>query len=742
LKKSLIIAVLLFSAVYAAAAQPLVKKIDVQGLRRIDEYAVRNKISQKIGEPLNPDAVSQDIKNIFTMNYFEDVRVEMEFYEGGVRLIYIVVEKPTISNINFHGNEEYDDDTLREQILISRGSIADATLIQENALKIRAYYESKGYWLAEIVPVVHKINETSAVVTYLINERQKVSIDNIVFEGNRSISDDDIEDVMETSEWWMFSWLTSGGYYNSLNMKKDIEEIRNLYFNNGFINVRVSEPEIRLKEEEEEMDITITISEGKQYSVESISLADNKAYPTEELSEMIKLMPGEIFRRNILQEDIKTLTDFYSERGYALISIAPDVKPVPNKDAVDVVYRIIEGDIFHIGRIEIGGNIKTKDKVIRREIRLDEGDKYNSAKIKRSYQRLYNLNFFETVELKPKPRSKEKLLDMDVTVKDKQTGMFTVGGGYSTLDKFMGMVDLSYGNFLGNGQNIKLRGEFSSSSTTYELSFHEPWLFDKEISMTMGVYRKKREYNEYDWKSTGFRIGFGKALSEYWNANVQYKLEEVDISNIDDDANDRIKALEGPSLTSEISPSIARDTRDYFLDPHEGSRNALYLSFAGLGGDNKFVKGIFDSQWFFPIGPTTFSIRGRFGYARGIMGEELPDYEGFRVGGINTVRGLDYGDGGPKDAQGDSIGAAGEIIFNFEYLFPLIPEAKLKGLLFYDAGKAYAEGERIDELRTTAGAGIRWISPVGPLRLEWGYNLDPKPDERQSKFEFTFGTFF
>lgn len=741
MKKVFVIILLLFWVIPAAATEPLVKKIDIQGLRRIDEYAVRSKISQKIGSPLSPDSISEDIKSIFTMNYFEDVRVEMEFYEGGVRLIYIVVEKPTISNISFYGNDEFDDDKLKEQILISRGSIADATLISENALKIKAFYESKGYWLAEIVPVVRKVNETSAVVTYMINERQKVSIDTIEFEGNRSISDDDIEDVMETSEWWIFSWLTSGGHYNALTMKKDIEEIRNLYYNNGFINVRVSEPEITLDEEQEEMNIVITISEGTQYKIASVNLKDNKAFTDEELMPMIKLEAGHIFRRNVLTDDIRTLSDFYSERGYALISIDPEVKPVRNEDTVDVVYRVIEGDIFHIGRIEIGGNIKTKDKVIRREMRLDEGDKYDSSKIKRSYQRLNNLNYFETIELKPKPRAAEHLLDIDVTVKDKQTGTFTIGGGYSTLDKFIGMVDLSYDNFLGNGQNVKLRGEFSSRSTTYELSFLEPWFMDKEISMSVSVYRKKREYNDYDWKSKGGRLGFGKAFDEYWRGNIQYTLEEITVSNVEPDAIQSIKDLEGISLTSEIAPSISRDTRDYYLDPHEGSRNALYLSVAGLGGDNRYVKAILDSQWFFPLGPTTFGVRGRAGFARGFGGKKLPNYERFYVGGINTVRGLDYGYGGPRDASGTPIGGERELIFNFEYIFPVIPEAKLKGVLFFDAGSAFDEGDPIT-LRKTAGLGIRWISPVGPLRLEWGYNLYPKPDERRSKFEFTFGTFF
>lgn len=744
LRQAVALLFVLLAAHLAIATEPIVKKIDIEGLRRIDEYAVRNRISQKLGDPLSSGKVSEDIKEIFRMNYFDDVRVEMEFYEGGVRLVYILKEKPTIATVSFWGNKEYDDEKLREQIAVSRGSIADATLIQENALKIKAFYESEGYWLAEIVPVVKKIRETDVVVTYLVTEREKVKIGKIDIEGNRVFSDGDIKDEMKTSEWWLFSFITSGGYYNSATMRQDIESIRNLYFNNGYINVRVSEPEILLNENDDRMTVRLHVSEGRQYSVSSVGFASNVAFGNDVLEQKIGLKAGEIFRRNVLNEDIRILTDFYSERGYALVSIDPDVVPEQGKDAVNVTYRVLEGDIYHIGRIEIGGNTKTRDKVIRREIRLDEGDKFNSAMIKRSYQRLNNLNFFETVQLQPRPRVEEKLLDLDVTVQEKSTGTVSVGAGYSTVDRFVGMLDVTQANLFGTGRYVKLKGEFGSRTTTYDLSYTDPWFLDKELSFTASIYKRSRDYSEYDWESTGFSVGLGKAFAEYWRTNVVYSFEFIDISSVEDDAPQTIKDNEGQKTTSSISPSISRDTRDYYLDPHEGSKNALYVTVAGLGGDNKYVKSVVDSQWFFPLGPTTFALRGRLGYADGWLGEELPDYEGFFVGGINTVRGLSYGDGNQKDRQGDPIGGEKQVIVNLEFIFPILPAARLKGVVFNDWGRAFGEQEdvRLDEIRYTVGAGIRWISPLGPLRLEWGYNLDRKPDERQSKFEFTFGTFF
>ncbi|GBD98360.1 outer membrane protein assembly factor BamA precursor [bacterium BMS3Abin07] len=724
------------------AAEPIVKKIEIRGLKRIDEFSVRQKISQKIAVPLNPEKISDDIKKIFAMGYFDDVRVEMKFFEGGITLIYSLKEKPVITRISFYGNKEFDDDKLREQITLSRGSIADNTLIQDNALHLKAFYQSKGYWLAEVIPVVRKVRGSNAVVSFLIKEGSKVRIDKIDIEGNHAFDDNDITGVMKTSEWWLFSFLTSGGYYNSGVMKQDIRKIKDLYFNNGYLDVRVSDPEIKVDNKKHEMTIKINISEGHQYTVSSVSIEGNKAYKTDELRKLIKLKKGEVFSKKILSGDIKAINDFYSQKGYAMISIDPAVVPLKNSDKVKVIYHIMEGDLFHIGRIEISGNTKTEDKVIRREIRFDEGDLFNSALLKRSYQRLRNLDFFDTVHLQPRPRARKKLLDLDVSVKEKSTGSLSVGGGYSTTDRFMGMVDYSQANLFGTGRYLKLSGEFGSKSTLYQLSYRDPWFLDKPLSMTLSLYKTSRQYYNYSRKATGFGLGFGKPFSEYWRADVSYNFEDVTIYDVNATASTTIKDQEGKSTTSSISPSIVRDSRDYYLDPHEGSRNGIYLKYAGLGGENKYFKALLDSGWFFPLGPTTFSVRGRFGYATGLFGKQLPLYERYYVGGINTVRGLGSGEAGPRDANGDVIGGEKEIIFNFEYIFPLIPDIKLKGLLFFDAGKAYAQSEAINSLRRSAGFGIRWISPVGPLRLEWGYNLDKRDDENQSKFEFTFGTFF
>ncbi len=729
---------------YSAFAQelPLVTSIEIRGLKRIEEGAIKPKITQKTGEPLASEKTTNDIRDIYRMGYFDDVKVEIEPFEGGVKLIYLIKEKPTIIRIDFQGNEEMGDSKLKEKITITPNSIADTVLIQDNAEKLRAFYEEEGYWLSKIIPVVKKISDDEVSLTYQIDEGPKVKIKNINIEGNKGISSKKIKKVMKTKEWWLFSFVTSSGYYKKEAMSSDVEKIRDLYFNNGYIKVAVADPKIKLTDDKKGMIITIMVSEGEQYKISSVDISGNKAFSGDELRKKIQSFPENIFSRGTLRKDVTSLIETYSEKGYALVSIYPDVVTDETLKRVKITFKIDEGDIYKIGMIEISGNISTRDKVIRREIRLDEGDTFNSALLRRSYERINNLNYFESVEMHPKPRFEEKLVDIDIKVKERPTGSFSVGGGYSSVDKFIASLDITKANLFGKGQYIKLKGQFGGSSTYYELSYRDPWFMDKPVSFGANIYNTTRDYREYEKKATGFDLSFGKSLSEYWKGDITYNFERATIYNVEDDASSEIKEQEGTSVTSSITPTISRDTRDNFLDPHKGSRNTLYVTYAGLGGDNAFLKGGVDSAWFFPISETTFSLRGRYGYATGISGKSVPLYERFYVGGIYTVRGLDFGEAGPRDENGDVKGGTKEIIFNAEFIFPIITELRLKGLVFFDAGTAYDSSKELQDIRYTTGGGFRWISPIGPLRLEWGFNINRKPEESQSRWEFTFGSFF
>ncbi|MEJ2182142.1 MAG: outer membrane protein assembly factor BamA [Nitrospirota bacterium] len=718
---------------------PVVKDIEVRGLRRIEADAVRSHISQKVGAPLSTEAVSRDIKDIYAMGYFDDVRVEVEAFEGGVRLVYVVKEKPSIRRVTIFGNKEIEKSKLSERLTVTPGSLADVVLIQQNADALRAVYEEQGYPLTVVVPVLKRVQEGADTLTFYIIEGPRVKIDDISIEGNKEISGFTLKRAMKTSEYcWLYSWITKGGRYEKTRLHNDLGRIEDVYHNKGFVEAAVSEPKLRLSEDKRQMDITIPVAEGQQFRVSSISFQGNTVFTDAELREKVVSEPGKVVSKKTLSQDVAALTELYGTRGYALAAVFPDLAVHEKERTADVIFRISEGDQYRVGRIEIRGNVKTMDKVIRREIRLKEGEIFNGEKLKRSLQRLKNLNFFEEVKLNPRPHAKTKTLDLEVNVKERATGFLNMGAGYSSVDRLIGTVDFTQANLGGRGQYIKIKAELGSRSDFYEVSFREPWLFDRPVSLDASLYNSNREFTDFDKEATGFSLGLGRSFWEYWHAGALYRIEEATISHIDEDASSLIREQEGTRLTSSISPSILRDTRDNYIDPHEGTRFGVSTDFAGLGGENKFFKVNLEGNVVLPVTRrSALSLKARYGYGTGIFGEKLPLFERYRVGGIYTVRGVR--DVGPRDDRGDYIGGLQRLIFNVDYVFPLLSSFGLKGGVFFDAGTAY--DSKID-FRYSTGAGIRWISPIGPLRLEYAVNLDRRAGEDSAKWEFAIGTFF
>lgn len=729
----------------SAETGPVINSIELEGNRKVSNETIYARIQSKVGEPFSKLTVQEDIKQLYAFGYFDDIRVEIDPFEGGIKLIYIIIEKPSITSIDFQGNKEQEAKNLREKIAITAGAIASLPLIYDNAQKLVSFYQSEGFWLVKVLPVIREVSKDSVALTFQIDEGPKVVIKEIRIEGNKAVSKKDILKVMKTKKRGILSFVTGTGIYQREQIFADLQRIKELYQNKGYLHAGVSEPEIILSPDKRKLSIKISVSEGEQYRIGKLTFAGNKVFPVYVLYRNLTISSGQIFNRSALRSDIDRLLDLYMDEGYARVDIDPMIDVNTRDRLANITFSVNEGEIFRIGRIDISGNTKTRDKVIRREMRLNEEDIFNRTLLKRSNQRINNLNYFETVVISPSPRSQENLIDLNVNVKEKLTGMLSLGGGYSSVDKFMVMGEISQGNLFGKGLYLKLKADLSARRTNYSLSLRDPWFMDKPLSASIGIFNETYQYPDYDKKATGGTIGLGKEFSEYVGGNITYNIESVELTDISDTASSLIKDQEGRKLTSSISPSIWKDTRDNYLDPSSGYRHALYTTVAGLGGDNFFVKGLVDSVWYFPFKwKTTFSVRGRLGYATGFAGKELPLYERFYVGGISTIRGLGFGEGGPRNAEGEKIGGNREMILNTEYVFPLIDDIKLKGVVFFDYGRAFDKDEKfsISELRETAGLGVRWISPFGPLRLEWGYNLDPRDDENTSKLEFSIGGFF
>lgn len=722
-----------------------VKVIEVKGNKKIEESTIRAKLVIKVGDAFSPARIKEDIKNLYKLGYFEDIKVSTEGYEGGLKLTFLVVEKPIVRDVQFDGNKKLETDKLREKITIPPNSLLNQQLIADNSEKLRQYYEEEGYYHVEILPIVKTVTRDEAVVTYQIKEGSKVTLGKVEFEGNKALGARKIRKVMSTQEWWLFSWFDQSGVYKKDYLQYDLENIKALYHNNGYIFVQVGEPRVSFNKDKTKVYVKIPIQEGDQYKIGTMKFKGNTLYAEKELQARLKQKSGDVYSREKMSKDITAVTDLYGEKGRAFVNVVPVVDTDTQKKTVALTLDVDEGEEVSIGRINISGNVKTRDKVIRREIRLDEGDKYNSSKLRRSQERLRNLNYFETVDIAQNRQPGKPAIDLDVKVKEKPTGYLSVGGGYSSVDKMVAMGEISQGNLFGRGEVLKFKGEFGSRRTSYNLKFVEPWLMDKEISSGFNLYKDSRENQSYTRSSTGGNIFIGKTLGEYWSHGASYTYEKVKLDEISPDASQWIKDQEGNKTNSSIGYHIGRDSRDNNLAPTSGSRNGIALEFAGLGGDYKFYKAVGDSSWYFPvIWDTTIHLRGKVGYVGGYSGESIPIGERFFAGGINSLRGFRYGYVGPKDPNtGDYVGGTKELIMNAEYIFPLVPESKLKGVVFFDAGNVYGSGENFaSDLRYDAGAGIRWLSPVGPLRLEWGYNLDSKEGERKSVLEFTIGSYF
>jgi outer membrane protein insertion porin family len=755
---------MLFISIFALpciAQDTKITLIEVQGNRRIEAATILAKLRSKEGDFFSPSLIKEDIRALYQLGHFEDVQVKTEGFEKGLKVVFFVKEKPLIREISYEGNDELSTETLKEGVTLLPRTAFNLQLINENAEKIRLKYQDKGFYEAVVVPVVTELRSGDRNVAFYIEEGNKVKLSDVIITGNAALSSNEIKKALKNEEWWIFSFLGHSGTLRVDELKEDVETIKNLYYNKGYIQVQVDEPVIEFKDSKRKnrLVLRINVKEGDQFRVGAVKFKGNSIISDRELAEEVKLKAGDIFSRDVLRQDVGRIMDRYDGIARPFASVIPQFNIDPDRKTAALTMEIQEGGEVRIGRIDITGNSKTRDKVVRRELRLDEGDLYSKKALKRSYDRVTNLNFFETVDLVPE-RRQDAIMDLNVKVKEKSTGMISIGGGYSSIDQLMGMIEYSQANLFGGGQLLKVKAQLAMAGTTnqYMISFVEPYLLDKPVSGRVDLYQQTTQYDGYNAKSTGGGLSLGKSFGEYVSTSLRYSLDmaEYELSTAQTTAEPpediKRQLLDyGKSITtSALTWTLARDSRDYYLDPKTGSRNSLFVEYAGgfLGGDPNFYKTVIDSAWYYPLfWDTVFMVRGRFGFIESLIDKPVPMADRFYVGGPNSVRGFEYGGAGPIDAQGNRLGATKEIIINFEYNFPIYPAARLKGILFYDIGRGFStasQRERIDfsKLNHSYGFGLWWLSPFGPLKFEFGFPLRQQPLDKKSVFDFSVGSQF
>lgn len=720
-------------------------------------------LKSRVGDSFSADKVNDDVKAIYRIGIFQDVQVESVKSNKGVSLIFTVKEKPVVRAVNVSGNKEITSDKIREAIDLKTNSVFSTGLLAKSAQKIKALYADEGYYLAEVDTATKSSGTNGVRVTFTVKEGDKVLIKKITFEGNKVFSQRKLRKQMETKEKWFLSWITGAGTYKEPVLKNDMGRVADLYFNNGYINVKVGEPQVKLMPDKSGLLVTISITEGDQFQAGSIDFKGDLLESKEELQSKVKLKTGEIFSREVLRGDVFALTDVYADKGYAFANVSPLSKVDQEKKIVDITFDFEKGDKIYIERINISGNTKTRDKVIRREFRLAEGDLYNSTALKRTKQNLSNLGFFEEASIAPAKGSASNKLNLNTQVKEKSTGQFSIGAGYSSSDGIIGQGSIQQNNFLGLGLKGTLSASLGGKTQLYNIGLSDPYFLDTNWTLGFDVYRSERDYEDYTRRVTGADIKAGYRLSDELSTFWMYKYEVKDLFDFSSGF------LANPELLTETSGtigslygSLSLDTTDYRLDPSKGYTGTVSAEFAGLGGNQRFARFIGQSAVFFPMmWNTVFSLRGELGYMMKI-GKDIPIDEKFYLGGITTLRGyssrtvspvkLSYlRTINPVTGLATSIptpvylGGIKEAVFNADYVFPIIKDAGLKGVLFFDAGNSYGAGEQyFSKVLMSYGLGIRWYSPMGPLRLEYGIPVNPREgiDSNSGKFEFSIGGFF
>ncbi|HID31047.1 MAG TPA: outer membrane protein assembly factor BamA [Desulfobacterales bacterium] len=732
-----------------------VAEVVVTGNKRIESEAIKRVMKTKTGDIYAAKHLREDLKSIYKMGYFGDVHVEATSIPEGKVVTFRVAENETIRNIGFKGNKKFDDEKIKDVISVKSGSILNINKMQGDLREIENLYKEEGYHYIKVTYETKRVSTNRADLDFVIREGEKVYIKAICFEGNNAYDSDELKDLMKTQEKGFFSWLTSSGDLDREVLDQDVSKIAAHYHNRGYIQTKLAEPELTY--EDKWIHINIKIDEGPQFKVGKVDIEGALIQPKIELLKKVKITEEKVYNREIIREDILTLQDTYSDAGYAYADISPRIEQDPKRLTANVTYLINKGPLVYFEKIIISGNTQTRDKVIRRELKVYEQELFSGRRLKRGVRDLYRLEFFEDIKVDTTKGSADDKVLLKIDVTEKPTGAFSFGGGYSSMEGAFIMASISQRNLFGRSQILSLRAQLGGESTTYTLSFTEPWLFDIPLSAGFDFYDTSRDYYTYDKDSFGGTVRLGYPVFDYTRASVSYNYDRAKIKNVEHDAPRSVREMTGENIGHTVTTVLRRDSRDRLFNPTEGSNNSIMVEHAGrpMGGDIGFTKYVADSGWYIPLfWDTVGLLHGRIGYIGDYSADyKVPDWERFYLGGMNSVRGYDWRDISPRETdpvtgEESRIGGNKMVQFNLELILPLAREAGLMGVLFYDLGNAYDDGERIDlgELRRSVGYGFRWYSPIGPIRLEYGYILET--DERgdgekgDGRWEFTMGTAF
>lgn len=732
----------------------VVRDIRVEGVQRTEPGTVFSYLPIKVGDRVTDERIAAAVKALYATGFFRDVRLEAQ----GDVLIVAVEERPTISSITFVGNKEFDTDTIKKalkDIGIAEARIFDRSALERAGNELKRQYITRGKYGAVIQTTVTPQERNRVAINFTIDEGDSTRIARVNIVGNKAFTERELLDQMTLTTPGWFTWYTKNDQYSKQKLSGDLEALRSFYQNRGYLEFNVDSTQVSITPDKRDIYITLDITEGPRYTVGDVRLAGDLVVPAADLEKLIRIKPGETFSRERLQASAKDISERLGAEGYAFANVNAVPEIDRSKNVASFTFYVDPGRRAYVRRINISGNSKTRDEVIRREFRQLEGAWYDGPRIDRSKVRVKRLGYFDevTVETPPVAGTSDQI-DIDVAVTEKSTGNLLAGIGYSSAEGVVLSGSISQQNIFGSGNAVSVSVNTSRYDRLYSVVFTQPYWTTDGISRTIEAYEKSLDPSglaiaQFSSRTLGAAVGFGIPITETDTINVGGRVERTRLSLFPDTPPvyyDFVSRFGDRTMAYILNAGWSRDTRDDILYPTRGRLQSVYLEFGLPVGDLTYYKAEYLHSVYLPVyGDLVFMLRGDVGWGDGLNDKPLPFFKAFFAGGVDSIRGFETSSLGPKDEFGNALGGRRKIIGNAEVFYPLVKgEKAVRGSLFVDAGQIWANGSQPENesFRFSAGVGVAWNSPLGPLKFSYAIPLNVKPGDREQRFQFQAGAAF
>jgi outer membrane protein insertion porin family len=739
----------------SAPGPPTIRSMDVQytGPATISKERILAQMRTKIGQLYSNEVVQEDIKALYKTGYIRNVRIFAQPEGDGVKVIVAVQTRAIVRQIEITGAERVKPTRLRKEIKVKLNQAVDEQQLEEARQKIIEIYQARGFTDVSVEFRIEPIEEKrgTARVVFTVNEGAKGAVSQVRFEGNAHVSQKVLRKQMKTRGRTLIHFMDKSGRLDEVQLEQDLDKIREYYQNHGFIDVQVKDVR-KDRTEKGPMIITIVIVEGPQYHVRKLTITGYQNTTEARIRVLLKMKEGSVYSPKQLRDDAKALADAYGSGGYVDLVITPEGTPA-GTGLIDVHYNVEEGTRSFVNRVNIEGNTRTKDKVIRREVLVAPGDVFNTVRVDTTKKRLENLGYFAKVETYPEDTDIPGRKDLTVLVQEKRTGSLSFGGGFSTVDKLVGFAELTQGNFdlfnwpsfTGGGQKFRLRLQYGTERKDFILAVTEPYFLDRRLALTGQAFYTEANYlsSEYDQRNYGFTLEMRKPINAYTYGSLGYTVQDIDIFNVDPNASEFIQSQKGSFVESKVFSSVVFDSRDNPLLSRRGQRITFSPAIAGgfLGGDTQiYAFDLEGSQYFHLPKDTILLINGEVAtVSEWGSGTDVPIFERLFLGGSNNLRGFPFREVGPKDEFGEPKGGKSMARATLEWTFPIIEKAR--GAVFYDTGFVNSDpwSFGFNHMASDVGVGLRLDLPIGPLRLDYGYPVMRDGYNGGGHFNFNVG---